>query len=156
VMSEPMVERETVGMRLEVEALEIQARIEVARKESRETAREEWEGELEERLVEERSRVDRVREEFAKERRKYFADVEAEVVRLALAIAARVLHRESKIDPLLLAGVVRVALGKVEEGSATVLRVPVDEVEMWQGVASNVVGDERMKRGECECSIGGD
>ncbi len=83
-------------------------------------------------------------------------DVEAEVVRLALAIAARVLHREAKMDPLLLAGVVRVALEKVAEDSATILRVPVDEVEMWRGVASSVVGDERMKAGECvlETSVG--
>ena len=149
VIAEPMAERVTVEMRLEAVALEIQARIEAARKESREKAREEWEDELEERVVEERFRVDRVCEEFAQERKKYFADVESEVVRLALAIAARVLHRESKIDPLLLAGVVRVAVEKVEEGSATVLRVPVDEVEIWRGVASSVEGDERMKPGEC-------
>jgi flagellar assembly protein FliH len=156
VMAEPMVERQTVEMRLEAEALEIEAHIETARKESRETAREEWQEELEKRLVEERSRIGRVCEEFTRERKKYFADVETEVVRLALAVAARVLHREVKMDPLLLAGVVRVALGKVEEGSATVLRVPVNEVEMWQGVGSNVVGDERLKPGDCvlETSVG--
>jgi len=156
VIAEPMAERVTAEMRLEAEALEIQARIEAARKESREKAREEWEDELEKRVAEERSRVDRVCEEFVQERQKYFADVEAEVVRLALAIAARVLHREAKIDPLLLAGVVRVALEKVAEGSATVLRVPVDEVEMWRRVASSVEGDVRMKPGECvlETSVG--
>ncbi|HWW23424.1 MAG TPA: FliH/SctL family protein [Edaphobacter sp.] len=156
VIAEPMAERVTAEMRLEAEALEIQARIEAARKESREKAREEWEDELEKRVAEERSRVDRVCEEFVQERQKYFADVEAEVVRLALAIAARVLHREAKIDPLLLAGVVRVALEKVAEGSATVLRVPVEEVEMWRGVASSVEGDVRMKPGECvlETSVG--
>jgi flagellar assembly protein FliH len=156
VIAEPMAERVIAEMRLEAEALEIEARIEAARKESREKAREEWEDELEKRVVEERSRVDRVCEEFAQEREKYFADVEAEVVKLALAIAARVLHREVKIDPLLLAGVVRVAVGKVEEGSTTVLRVPVDEVEMWRGVASSVEGDVRMKPGECvlETSVG--
>jgi flagellar assembly protein FliH len=156
VIAEPMTERVTVEMRLEAEAIEIEARIEAARKESREKAREEWEDELEKRVVEERSRVDKVCEEFAQEREKYFADVEAEVVKLALAIAARVLHREVKIDPLLLAGVVRVAVGKVEEGSTTVLRVPVDEVEMWRGVASSVEGDVRMKPGECvlETSVG--
>jgi len=156
VIAEPMAERVTAEMRLEAEALEIQARIEAARKESREKAREEWEDELEKRVAEERSRVDRVCEEFVQERQKYFADVEAEVVRLALAIAARVLHREAKIDPLLLAGVVRVALEKVAEGSATVLRVPVEEVEMWRRVASSVEGDVRMKPGECvlETSVG--
>jgi flagellar assembly protein FliH len=102
----------------------------------------------------------RVGEEFARERSRYFADVEAEIVRLALAIAARVLHRESKLDPLLLAGVVRVALEKVKEDGATVLRVPVSEVEMWRGLAlsgvMDVAGDERMDAGECllETSVG--
>ena len=56
------------------------------------------------------------------------------MVKLALAIAARVLHREAKLDPLLLAGVVRVALEKVAEDSATVLRVPLDAVAMWREI----------------------
>jgi flagellar assembly protein FliH len=169
VVEEPVVDdadldvREVVAedaasteMRVEAQALEMQARTEAARRESRAEAREEWEEELEVRVAIERGRVERVCEEFAQDRSKYFGDVEAEVVRLALAIAARVLHREAKMDPLLLTGVVRVALEKVAEDSATVLRVPVDEVEMWRGVASSVVGDERMKAGECvlETSVG--
>ena len=150
----------SVTMRLEREALEVQAQIEAARKGSRAEARGEWEEELEERVAEERARVVLVGEEFARERSRYFADVEAEIVRLALAIAARVLHRESKLDPLLLAGVVRVALEKVKEDGATVLRVPVSEVEMWRGLAlsgvMDVAGDERMDAGECllETSVG--
>jgi flagellar assembly protein FliH len=145
-----------VDRRLEAQAVEMQGRIEAARKESRAEAREEWKEELESRVAEERARVVGVCEEFARDRSQYFADVEAEVVRLALAIAARVLHREAKLDPLLLAGVVRVALEKVAEDSAAVLHVPVSEVEMWHGVASSVVGDERMKAGECllETSVG--
>ena len=39
---------------------------------------------------------------FRKARQRYFTVVEEEVVKLALAIAARVLHREAKIDPMLL------------------------------------------------------
>ncbi len=146
----------SVEMRLEAQTLEMQAKIEAARRESRSEARGEWEKELEARIEREKVRVGRVCEEFVRERNKYFADVETEVVRLALAIAARVLHRESKMDPLLLAGVVRVALEKVREDSAVVLRVPADEVQMWSGATSNVVGDERMKTGECvlETSVG--
>ena len=146
----------SVALCLEVQALEMHERIEAAGRESRAEAREEYQAELEERVTEERARLARVCEDFARDRSKYFADVEAEVVRLALAIAARVLHREAKLDPLLLAGVVRVALAKVAEDSATVLRVPPGELEMWRGVASSVVGDERMKAGECvlETSLG--
>jgi flagellar assembly protein FliH len=41
-------------------------------------------------------------EQFRGARERYFAEVEQEVVKLALAIAARVLHREAQMDPLLL------------------------------------------------------
>jgi flagellar assembly protein FliH len=146
----------SVDLRLETQAIEIQTKVEAARRESRAEAREEWEEELKSRVAEERERVSRVCEVFAGERSRYFADVETEVVRLALAIASRVLHREAKMDPLLLAGVVRVALEKIAEGNAAVLRVPADEVEMWRDVASSVVGDELMKAGDCvlETSVG--
>jgi flagellar assembly protein FliH len=82
--------------------------------------------------------------------------VEAEVVKLALAIAKQVLHREVKLDPLLLAGVVKVALGKVAEDSATTLRVPVADLEKWrESLASmqdnslHLLGDEKLGPGEC-------
>jgi flagellar assembly protein FliH len=142
--------------RLRSQAEQISADMEMARNEARAEARLEWEQELNERIVEERRAVLKVCEEFARERARYFAGVEAEVVKLALAIAARVLHREAKLDPLLLTGVVRVALEKVAEDSATVLRVPVSELEMWREVfvaspesSLQVVGDERLAMDEC-------
>ena len=68
------------------------------------SARAEMEAEMRAALARERERmVDAVRE-FAAAREQYFAAVEQQVVKLALAIAARVLHREAQIDPLLLAG----------------------------------------------------
>lgn len=141
---------------LRSQAEQISARIEMARNEAKTEARHEWEQEMEERIAKERATILKACEEFLRERARYFAGVEAEVVKLALAIAARVLHREAKLDPLLLTGVVRVALEKVAEDSATVLRVPVSEVEMWRGVfATNprpslqLMGDERLGIGEC-------
>jgi flagellar assembly protein FliH len=145
----------------ESEALEVRAQIEMARREAKAEARAEWEEEFETRLMEERARVARACEELGRERTKYFAAVEPEVVKLALAVAARVLHREAKMDPLLLAAAVRVVLSKVAEESATVLRVPSGDVEMWRSVfgsneAVQLVGDERMKTGECavETNVG--
>jgi len=61
----------------------------------------------------------------------YFARVEHEVVQLALAVAERVLHREAQLDPLLLSGAVRVALGQLAESTEVRLRVPADQKEMW-------------------------
>ncbi len=69
--------------------------------------------------------------EFSSERDEYLARVEHEVVRLALAIAGRILHREAQMDPLLLAGAVRVALGQLADSTEVRLRVPADQLEMW-------------------------
>jgi flagellar assembly protein FliH len=152
-----------LGGRLRSQAEQISAEMELARSEAKTEARHEWEKELEERIAEERSSILHVCEEFRRERARYFAGVEAEVVKLALAIAARVLHREAKLDPLLLTGVVRIALEKVAEDSTTVLRVPVDAVEMWREVfvvksesSPRIVGDERLSAGECvlETNVG--
>jgi flagellar assembly protein FliH len=142
---------------------QILERVEIARSEATAEARLLWQTELEERIAEERSRLQRVEEEFRQQRTRYFAGVESEIVRLALAIAARVLHRESKLDPLLLNGVVKVALEKVAKDSTVVLRVPSGELERWrEALATNqesalkLVGDERMGAGECllETNVG--
>jgi flagellar assembly protein FliH len=148
---------------LQSQTEQILERVEKARSEATVEARLLWQAELEERIAEERTRLQRVEEEFRQQRTKYFAGVESEIVRLALAIAARVLHREAKLDPLLLSGVVKVALEKVAKDSSVVLRVPSSEVERWQDVfASNqesalkLVGDERLGAGECvlETNVG--
>lgn len=82
-------------------------------------------------LAAERTSIIQAIEQFATDRQQYFHRVEPEIVRLALNIARKILHREAQIDPLLLAGVVRVALDKVATGSAVRLRVPEGEVSKW-------------------------
>jgi flagellar assembly protein FliH len=149
--------------RLRSQEEQVQAHIEVARREAKEEARQQWEEELEVRVAAERRAVLRVCEEFVKERARYFAGVEAEVVKLALAIAARVLHREARLDPLLLTAAVRVALEKLADKSATVLKVPAADVDIWSGAFGagaqplvQLMGDERLGEGEVvlETSVG--
>jgi flagellar assembly protein FliH len=142
--------------RLRVQTEEAAAKIERVRSEAKAEARREWEKEMEEKITEERGQVVRTCGEFFRDRARYFSGVEAEVVKLALAIAARVLHREVKLDPLLLAGVVRIALEKVAEDSTTVMKVPVSEVKAWRKVflanqesSLQIVGDERLEAGNC-------
>lgn len=156
-------EEKAVAGPLQSQTEQILERVEIARGEAMAEARLLWQAELEERIVEERSRLQVLEEEFRQQRTRYFAGVESEIVRLALAIAARVLHRETKLDPLLLTGVVKVALEKVAKDSSVVLRVPAGEVERWQEVfaanqesALKLVGDERLGAGECvlETNIG--
>jgi len=148
---------------LRVQAEALPGKLEEAKRLARLLAKKEMEQETEQRVAEDRAMVRKACEEFERERTRYFAAVEAQVVKLALAIAARVLHREAKMDPLLLSGAVRVALEKVNEESETRLKVPVHEVAMWNEIfeaegAGNVrvIGEEGMARGECvlETSVG--
>lgn len=97
-------------------------------------------------------------ENFRRERERYFDEVEREVVELALAIAARVLRREAQMDPLLLTGAVRVALGQLAGTTAVRLKVPAEEVELWTEnlallpnltVKPAVTAGEGMRLGQC-------
>ena len=51
---------------------------------------------------------------------------------LALAIARKILHREAQLDPMLLAGMVRVALEKIEAGTEVVVRVCPERAADWR------------------------
>jgi flagellar assembly protein FliH len=104
-------------------------------------------------------------EDFRSHRDEYFARVEHEVVRLALAIAERILHREAQLDPLLLSGAVRVALGQLAEGTEVRLRVPAAQKEMWSEMVRLMPGlplrpevraDDRLREGEAalEAALG--
>ena len=158
----PKEEAAELDMRL-LQAEQKFREIEETRREAKAETGREWEKKLQERITEERLVILKACDEFRRERTKYFAQVEAEVVKLALAIAARVLHREANFDPLLLMGVVRVALGKVAEDSTTVLRVNASAVEKWRGAlpedmgpSLQILADERLGAGECvlETNVG--
>jgi flagellar assembly protein FliH len=96
--------------------------------------------------------------QFALQRESYFERVEGEVVLLALSIARKILHREAQIDPLLLTGIVRVALDTLNEGTQVRLRTNPQEVLLWRdyfthtnGLARipEIVGDASLQAGRC-------
>jgi flagellar assembly protein FliH len=104
-------------------------------------------------------------ESFRAEREDYFAKVEREVVLLALAIAARILRREAALDPLLLSGAVRVALGQLGETTGVRLRCPPEQAERWREMLRllpdpasppEVAADAELAAGECvlETAVG--
>ena len=68
---------------------------------------------------------------FEIQRNDYYARVEAEVVQLALSIAAKILHRESQVDPMLVAALVRMAVEKLREGSSVTIRVAPRQAARW-------------------------
>jgi flagellar assembly protein FliH len=95
---------------------------------------------------------------FSAEKEKYFHDVEQQVVRLALTIAAKILHREAQMDPLLLSGAVRVALGQLAETTQVRLRIPAAELALWEEmlrlipnlpIRPKVIGEENFADGDC-------
>jgi flagellar assembly protein FliH len=97
-------------------------------------------------------------ESFTLERDRYLQTVEQEVVKLALAVAARILRREAQMDPLLLSGAVRVALGQLSGSTQVRLRVPDLELELWTeaiallpnlAVKPAVTAGEGMRLGDC-------
>jgi flagellar assembly protein FliH len=144
------------AMRSAVEAAR-QEGLQTGERQGRLATRMEMEAESSAALLREREMLVEAVGQFRIAKERYFADVEQEVVKLALAIAGRVLHREAQIDPLLLAGVVRVALEKMADRSGVVLRVAGPEVEAWEGVfhtseaseRPRVTEDARLGRGEC-------
>lgn len=69
--------------------------------------------------------------EFSRERDAYFHQVEGEVVALALAIVRKILRRESQVDPMLLSGLVRVALEKTSSSHTAKLRVHPLQILGW-------------------------
>ena len=97
-------------------------------------------------------------ESFTQERERFLHSVEREVVKLALAVAARILRREAQMDPLLLTGAVRVALGQLSGSTQVRLRVPPSELALWTesiallpnlAVKPSVLAGEGMRLGDC-------
>jgi flagellar assembly protein FliH len=93
--------------------------------------------EYEARSAGEAAKVRQALELFQVERKSYFSRVESEVVHLALAISAKVLHREAQVDPLLVAALVRVAVDKLHDGSSVSVRVSPVEAGKWREYLAN-------------------
>jgi flagellar assembly protein FliH len=102
---------------------------------------------------------------FAQERDRYLQAVEHEVVKLSLAVAARILRREAQMDPLLLTGAVRVALGQLARSTEVRLRVPAADIGLWTdsiallpnlALKPALLSDDTMRLGDCvvETSLG--
>ena len=151
-----IAEIDTLQEKLRSQQETFQSQIEEVQRNTAEMVRVECFEAFERKLTNERERITRFMAQFGRERAHYFASAEGEVVKLSLAIAARVLHREVRLDPLLLKGAVRVALDRVEEDSAVVLRVPEAEVEKWRReladgkeLAPQIVGDWQLSEGDC-------
>ena len=90
-----------------------------------------------------------------------YGQVEREVVKLAVEVAKKIVHREIQADPEVIQTLVKVALGHVSERSAVTVRVnPIDynflldkhrgwAQEEGSGREVTLVADKSIERGGC-------
>ena len=105
-----------------------------------------------------REEISKALRDFAAERDTYFQRVEEQVVRLTLAIARKILHREAQVDPLLLTGILRVALEKIASNTNTRLRAHPSDIKVWRDYFTQarenfappeLIGDPEIQPGRC-------
>jgi flagellar assembly protein FliH len=106
----------------------------------------------------ERARVSKMVEDFQQSSSDYYSKVEDQVVHLALGIAAKILHRESQVDPLLVAALVRLATENLKQGSKVQVNIHPQEISAWRSyferegnsrVNIELAEDPTLLRGEC-------
>lgn len=97
--------------------------------------------------------------DFARGRDEYFHNVEGEVVALSLAIVRKILRREAQVDPLLLSGLVRVALEKMAASQTVRMRVHPSQIGAWQDyfaqqtdlpILPELSGDSALEQNRCQ------
>jgi flagellar assembly protein FliH len=69
---------------------------------------------------------------FEEERTTYYSKVEAQLVHLALAIAGKILHREAQVDRMVVAGLVKVMLERMQQTTKAVIRIRPEEALSWR------------------------
>lgn len=113
--------------------------------------------ELDQKLQVAQAAIAKSAQEFAVQRNEYFTRVEAEIVQLALSIAAKILHREAQVDPMLVATLVRMAVERMREQSGVTVRVGAGRAATWaQHFAGKpnlahvqIVEDAQLGPGDC-------
>jgi flagellar assembly protein FliH len=104
--------------------------------------------EYEERSNGEAEKILKALEHFQVERKEYFSRVESDVVQLSLAIAAKILHREAQVDPMLVAALVRVAIDKLHDGSSVSVRVAPTEAGKWRAFLAHPLNGSTVEIAE--------
>ena len=132
---------------------EAQRRIENALR----AAEQRWSAAAEEHESARKAQLTTALESFARQRARYFHQVESEVVQLTLAIAAKILQREAALDPTLLGALVRIGLDRMNAGSSVRVRLPPDQLRHWEGKSTTadsgsqyeLIPDDALKAGDC-------
>ena len=111
-----------------------------------------------EQLQQQHARVSETILHFQTELSEYYSQTESEVVRLALAIAAKILKREAQEDPALLTKIAAAVLKKLHHNTKVKLRVAPEATANWRDemekyvdgkIRMEVIGDESVLAGDC-------
>ena len=132
----------------ELSEAEVAAQIERARAEAAAETEQRIRKEYEQKLVAARAPIAAAVQNFQDQRDQYYARVEAEIVQLALSIAAKILHRESQVDPMLVAALVRLAMENMREGSSVTIRVSPGKGESWRQYFAGTSGAAHIEIAE--------
>lgn len=105
-------------------------------------------------IARERSRVAELMSAMQQERNEYYSKVEVQLVHFALAIAAKILHREAQVDRMVVAGLVKVMLEKLQQGTKVTVRVRPEAAESWRhyfhdNSTMQIVEDFSMQSTDC-------
>jgi flagellar assembly protein FliH len=131
---------------------------EKGRKEGQREAEHRFAEQLKQAVSSERAKVNKAIESFQQGSSDYYSKVEDQVVHLALGIAAKILHRESQVDPMLLMALVKLATENLKQGSKVQVNVRPEEVESWRRyferdengrVKIEMVEDSTLAPGDC-------
>jgi flagellar assembly protein FliH len=125
-------ETEKASVRIGPSDEEIAERVRLTREETSRNVEQTLRQEYEAKLQVARSSVSSAVADFQAEQAQYFAHVESEVVQLALSIAAKILHREAQVDPMLVAALVRIAIDKMSQASSVTIRVGAGLAARWK------------------------
>jgi flagellar assembly protein FliH len=155
--TEPETLSHTCNLPLVTES-DLAAAYEKGRQEGRQEAEHRLKEQLAQAIAAERTRVSKVIDEFHQSSSEYYSKVEDQVVHLALGIAAKILHRESQVDPLLVAALVRLATDNLKQGSSVQINIRPEEISSWQQyfeqdgagrVKIELVEDASLSPGDC-------
>jgi flagellar assembly protein FliH len=142
---------------LEMNEAELAARIAKERTEAAVQTEQKLRQDMEQKIQAARAPIADALRQFAAQREDYFGRVEAEVVQLALSIAAKILHREAQVDPMLVAALVRMAVERMSEDSSIQIRVSPAHFAAWKHYFAGqthlthvqVVSDAELKDHDC-------
>ena len=137
---------------------ELTLRVKQAREEGIREGEQREKSRVEQEIAQQRAKITEAIAAFERERGDYYSKIEAEVVHLAVAIAAKILHREAQLDRMLLAALVKVALDKLQQNTRVLVRVPRQQAAAWRdyfaqsapmAVSPGLVEDDSVDPSNC-------